>query len=271
MIIDDCSFRLKTAYVNYLAKDEHTAEERIAFLNEAFNAINMLNKVVALASDGISSDDWGVQQANEHHELTQEEKDDQKQISQELKKKQAELNAKKEELSVSEAELETKKKELNEKEAELESVKLEIDDSMKKLADSMPEITPSENVDERAKAGEARLEELSEMDTDELVINELKSAGLSLKLAGCTDILELKNICEKDHTLSIKSDIDDITNALADQCKISKARLIKNIDTLITKADFSKCEFVGRLGKLGNKLTYEEVLLEFIEFYQYEQ
>jgi hypothetical protein len=267
-------------YDSYVSQTTHSDADRVAFINNAYNKINLISKIISMAANGIKIED----QISIPEEPKVEEKPnkvassdmaalmggvepDNESDTQETLDEESVTN---EQPAISDEVKEETAKFISQTEKLVNSIKERIETDQNDSSKSEEEIAQAD-AEKARKAQEAEefIDSYADCDIEEIFIEEFMSWGISPTYAGCKNIIKLIGLCEKDHEINRNSDIETILYELSDECGITLTQLTKNLKFIISKADFSKSKFIPILSKIN--VTVEILLKEFIDFCAFEE
>lgn len=230
---------LNALYLSHVTKLKPTEDDRVNFINSAFNKINLISKIISMAANGIKVEDQiSIQSEAQNNDKTQHK--------------------------VSKEEKENITKNITRTEKLLETLKPIIEsDQANKSKEKLAE--EEKQKEERVLEVERTIDEFADCTIEEIFKKEFESWGINTSYAGCNNIMMLINLCKKDKDIVANGDIVYILNSLAYECCITLRQLNKNLEFIISKANFSNSKFIPVLGKI-KKVTVEMLLKEFIEF-----
>lgn len=251
---------LNALYVDYISKPDHNDSDKVDFINSAFNKLNVMNKLVTMAANGVSIEDQVSI----------------KQVATKEAEKIASKNAaammggfdEDEEQQKQEDNVETERV-ISETEKLVESLKSQLEATGKQDLTVEQLNAMQQAKEQKAQETEDMIEQYANCDVEQIIVEEFLSWRVKPTYAGCRNILKLGEAYEKSgKTINTKSPIEDIQYYLTEVCGISRHQLHKNINLVISKADFSKSKFITILRKIPkDKITDEIILKEFLEFY----
>jgi hypothetical protein len=267
-------------YDSYVSQTTHSDADRVAFINNAYNKINLISKIISMAANGIKIED----QISIPEEPKVEEKPnkvassdmaalmggvepDNESDTQETLDEESVTN---EQPAISDEVKEETAKFISQTEKLVNSIKERIVTDQNDSNKSEEEIAQAD-AEKARKAQEAEefIDSYADCDIEEIFIEEFISWGISPTYAGCKNIIKLIDLCEKDHEINRNSDIETILYELSNECGITLSQLTKNLKFIISKADFSKSKFIPILSKIN--VTVEILLKEFIDFCAFEE
>jgi hypothetical protein len=267
-------------YDSYVSQTTHSDADRVAFINNAYNKINLISKIISMAANGIKIED----QISIPEEPKVEEKPnkvassdmaalmggvepDNESDTQETLDEESVTN---EQPAISDEVKEETAKFISQTEKLVNSIKERIVTDQNDSNKSEEEIAQAD-AEKARKAQEAEefIDSYADCDIEEIFIEEFMSWGVSPTYAGCKNIIKLIDLCENNHEINRNSDIETILYELSNECGITLTQLTKNLKFIISKADFSKSKFIPILSKIN--VTVEILLKEFIDFCAFEE
>lgn len=224
---------LKAIYEDFISRDSVTLADRTEFLNNAFNCMNVMNKIIAIAVNGNAAENQVILSEDEKTSLPEE----------------SEVP----ETAISEADREAAEKAIN-----------EIGEKLNEVLDPTAVNRGEEFIDLMKRIDEGTI-------TDEEILKlELDAYGISSKLAGYKNMLKIPVMVEGHPEISAKSEYEDILNALAEVNGITSKQLEKNINNIISKANFENAVIMPLFRNIvndGKQIHIKLFLREFIDLF----
>jgi hypothetical protein len=298
---------LNALYTEYINGEYHDETARAEFLNNAFNKLNLMNKLIALAANGVKVEEQieiknnestkaasenaaammggfieesSIESNTTENNITEDNKEDvENGLTVEFSAntiQSPKIDAVAHDtLTNLDVTSEDTKEEIERELTETEKLVNNLTERICKLSDEDNENKSEDEIaaekaakEERAKEAEDFIDSYGDYTLEQLFTEEFESWGIKPTYAGCKNIINLEKACElSNNTLKLSSSLEYIENYLAQANNISEQQLKRNINNIISKADFSKSKFLPVLSKLDKSVISEEIILkEFLEF-----